>query len=339
MALDALGLGLLALFVALGAWRGALATGLSVGTLVVCYVFSSWAAFALGARAAASFGVPALLGPAVAGTVVFVSLFVTCALGGALLRRRDREQRQGRGRSLADRLGGAAFGAVRGGILVLLLGWLAQWVDALGQMQVAPPPAAARPAGVAEGSALGALAQRAVEAAVAAALGDASPGGKVAARLLARPAQSLPELQSLVADRRFVELAGDQEFWARVEDGDAASAMNRLSFLSLAHDESLRARLAAVGLVSEEVAASDEAFARSVQAVLEAAGPRLRGLRDGPELRRLAEDPEVARLLERRDVAGLLVHPGFRSVVARVLAEGEPAAQPLTGEPMAGRTR
>ena len=51
-------------------------------------------------------------------------------------------------------------------------------------------------------------------------------------------------------------------------------------------------------------------------------GPRIRGLRNDPELRALLQDPEVAAMLQAGDHMALVMHPGFQSVVTRVL-EGD----------------
>jgi hypothetical protein len=315
MALDLVGLVILGLFVALGAARGALASGVALLALGAGYASGILAATALGPAFAAAFGLPALLAPAVAGSAAFAAVFLACSLAGALLQRRERALLAGAPRPRTDRLGGAGFGALRGALVVLLLGWLAQWVDALGRVEQAPRPS------FAEGSRVGALSQSAVEAGARAALGGENPGARAAARLLARPAQTLPELQSVLEHPQLDALADDAIFWTLVEAGDVDRALDRIAFLRLAHDARLRARLASLGLLDEAGAASPAAFRREARQVLVAVGPRLRRLREDPELHRLAEDPEVVRLLERGEVLGLLQHPGFRRVVARVLED------------------
>lgn len=315
MALDLLGLAILALFVALGAARGALGSAVALVSLGAAYATGILAATTLGPAFAAWLGLPKLVAPAVAGSATFAAVFLVCSLVGSVLRRQERTLRAGAPRSLLDRLGGGGLGAVRGALVVLLLGWLAQWVDALGQMEQASRPP------LAEGSRVGELAQTAVEAGARAALGGENAGARAAARLLARPAETLPELQSVIEHPRLDDLADDADFWSLVETGSVDRALNRLSFLRLAHDERLRERFASLGLLSEAGAESPAGFRREARAVLEAVGPRLRRLKQDPELHRLAEDPEVVRLLERGEVLGLLRHPGFQRVVARVLED------------------
>jgi uncharacterized membrane protein required for colicin V production len=313
--LDLLALAVLALFVALGAARGALASGVALLALGAGYATGVLAAATLGPFFVAVFGVPSLLAPAIAGSAGFAGAFLACSLAGSLLGRRERALRGRAPRAAFDRLGGAAFGAVRGALVVLLLGWLAQWVDALGQVEQAARPS------FAEGSRVGALSQGAVEAGARAALGGEHAGARAAARLLARPAQTLPELQSVLEHPKLDELANDGVFWSLVEAGDVDRALDRLAFVQLAHDRRLRARLAALGLLDEAAAQSPAGFRREAKSVLEAVGPRLRRLHEDPELHRLAEDPEIVRLLERGEVLGLLRHPGFQRVVTRVLED------------------
>jgi hypothetical protein len=320
MSLDLLALAVLALFVALGAARGALASGTALLALGAGYASGILAASTLGPFFAAAFGVPALLAPAAAGTAGFAVAYLACTLAGSLLGRRERaiRERAFRGRAprtIGDRLGGAAFGAVRGALVALLLAWLAQWVDALGRVEHAARPS------FAEGSRVGAISQDAVEAGARAALGGENAGARAAARLLARPAQTLPELQSVLEHPRIDELANDGVFWTLVEAGEVERATNRLAFVQLAHDRRLRARLAALGLLDEAAAAGPEGFRDEAKRVLEEVGPRLRLLREDPELHRLAEDPEIVRLLEQGELLGLLAHPDFQRVVTRVLED------------------
>jgi uncharacterized membrane protein required for colicin V production len=315
MTLDLLALAVLALFVALGAARGALASGVALLALGAGYGAGILAAATLGPFVGAAFGVPSLVAPAAAGTAAFALAYLACVLAGSLLQRRERTLRADAPRPWADRLGGAGFGAVRGALVVLLLGWLAQWVDALGRVEHAARPS------FAEGSRVGALSQDAVEAGARAALGGENAGARAAARLLARPAQTLPELQSVIEHPQIGELANDGVFWTLVEAGDVDRALDRLAFVQLAHDRRLRGRLAALGLLDEDAAGSPAGFRREAKTVLEAVGPRLRRLREDPELHRLAEDPEVVRLLEHGEILGLLRHPGFQRVVTRVLED------------------
>jgi uncharacterized membrane protein required for colicin V production len=315
MLLDVLAVVLLAIFVLLGATRGALAAGLSLVTLVVGYGAAFLLAPILGPPLGAALGVPSLLGGVAAGSLAFAAVLVASAVAGRSLRRREAEARGDKGRPLWDRLGGACFGMARGSLVVVLVAWLAHWADAAADargLEHAP---------VAGGSAVGELAQGAVETGVTSLLGDSTPGAKVTARVLARPREALGDLRWVVEQRSVEDLATDRAFWEMLEAGAVDGALRRPSFASVAADRELRVRLAAVGMIEESAAASPAAFKFAAKDVLERVGPRLRRLREDPELHQLATDPEVVYLLEQGQVLGLLQHPGFQRVVTRVLSD------------------
>jgi membrane protein required for colicin V production len=315
MLLDILAVLLLAIFVLLGATRGALAAGLALVSLVVGYGAAFLLAPALGPSLGSALGVPSLLGGALAGTIAFAVVFVAFAVGGRILRRREAEARGEQSRPVWDRLGGACFGMARGSLVVVLVAWLAHWADAAADargLDRAP---------LAGSSAVGDLAQSAVETGVTSLLGDSSPGAKVTARVLARPREALGDLRWVVEQRSVEDLATDRAFWEMVEAGAVDAALRRESFVSVAADRELRMRLAAVGMIEDSSATTPAAFGFAARGVLERVGPRLRQLREDPELHQLAADPEVVYLLEQGQVLGLLQHPGFQRVVARVLSD------------------
>jgi hypothetical protein len=157
-----------------------------------------------------------------------------------------------------------------------------------------------------------------VEASVGAALGGGGPEGAFVARLAARPALAVGELQHVLENPHFETLREDAAFWTYVEAGSVDVATGRVSFLELAGDAELRRELATLGLVPPEAAESEPAFTAAVSDVLRQVGPRLRALREDPALQELVEDPEVAALLSSGDYLGLLSHQGFRQLVSRV---------------------
>jgi hypothetical protein len=91
-----------------------------------------------------------------------------------------------------------------------------------------------------------------------------------------------------------------------------------MSFLKLMRDDTLRRRLADLGMVDEDAALDPRAFRRQTAEVLAEVGPRIRGLRNDPQLRALVEDPQVVAMLQEGDTLRLLGHPGFRDLVERV---------------------
>jgi uncharacterized membrane protein required for colicin V production len=319
--LDLIALVILVLFVLLGAWRGALLTGMSLLTLVAAYGAGILAATRFGSLTGEILHLPAFLGPPLAGTVAFVVTFLVLGSVARALGHWEKGRRGSEPRSHFDRAGGGLFGFLRGALLVVLLGWLGLWLDAARTLRA---PSGAEPSAgqLAEGSAVGGVAQKLVEAGVETALSDAGAGGKLAARVLARPSQTLGGLQTIVEHPRIASLGEDQVFWTYVGHGALDAALNRASFYRVLHDAPLREELAAVGLVSEEAASDPAAFRSEARQVLARVGPRLRRAQEDPELQELAHDPEVGRLLREGNVLALLRHEGFQGVVSRALADG-----------------
>jgi hypothetical protein len=309
MWLDLVALAILAIFGVIGAARGALRTGMGLLALVSGYTAAVLLAQPLGAPIGAALGVSEWLAVPLGGSAGFVIGYAGTALVGACLRRWS-DAPDG-DRSPRDRFLGACFGAVRGGLVVLLVSWLALWLDALRETGgSAPVPPVAE-------SAAARVTGEVVERGIGAALGD-QPGGRMAARLAARPAATIADMEDVLESESIQGLRSDAEFWAEVERGDVDAALARTSFRLLASDPDVRARLADLGMVREEAAADAQAFRADVADVLHQVAPRLRGLKEDPEVQALVEDPEVVAMLESGDTFGLLGHPGFQKLVDRV---------------------
>jgi uncharacterized membrane protein required for colicin V production len=312
MALDLLALVVLLLFVGLGAWRGTIAGLLSTSGLVLGYLAGALSAWILGPTLAELAGLPHLLAAPIAGTAGFLAVFVVIGVAGIFVRAWDRERVREAGRTSLDRAGGACLGALRGSLIVLLLGVLSNWIHAAEVF-------AGRQA-VEDTSPLRAMTQTLVGSGLGALLGD-SPEAIVAARVIARPATSLSSLQRVFAHPRIAALADDRGFWTLVENGAVDSALNRGSFYGILHDQALRGELAEVGLVKAGAAHDPRIFREQAKEVLHEVGPRVARARRDPELHDLARDPEIAQLLQRRDVIGLLRNPHFSSTLQRILKE------------------
>jgi hypothetical protein len=311
--LDATALVILGLFAGMGALRGGLAAGLQLATLLAAYGAALLAGSRLAGRAAAAFGVPELAGGAIAGTLAFLASFVALGVLAAWVRRARRPV-GGEARSPRDRFLGGVCGALRGAFAVLLLSWLALWTDALRATGVVESLPAV------EGSRAAELTSAAVESGFTAALADSGVGGRIAARIAARPGRALVGIQELVADPRLDGLREDRLFWSQVEHGAVDAALNRGSFLELGRDAALRERLVELGVIEPEAARDATAFREVAADALREVGPRIRGLRGDPALRRLLEDPEVVAALESGESWRLLGHSGFRELVTRVAA-------------------
>jgi uncharacterized membrane protein required for colicin V production len=310
MWLNVVALILLGIFVGIGWLRGALASFIGLAAFVIAYAASIAAAPALASKLPLSPETPGFIAVAIAGCLVFVVVYPLILLAGTLARRAQRE-RAGAGHSLRDRFLGGLFGAMRGAFVVLLVSWLALWLDALpttGAPAVVPSVA---------GSATGRATSAVVEASLGAALSGNGTAGPFVARLAARPALAIDQLQQLLANPRFEALRADAMFWSYVEAGAVDTAMGRVTFRDLAHDTDLRRQLAALGLVPPEAAPDEAVFQAAAADALREVGPRLRALREDPALQRLLEDPEVAEMVRSGDHLGLLAHPGFRQLVSR----------------------
>jgi membrane protein required for colicin V production len=314
MLLDALGLMVFGLFVAMGLLRGLLASALSLVALLGSYGAAILLAPTLGPPVASILGVSALVGGVVAGSGAFAVSFLCIAVLGAWLRRLEARDRDGSPRPSWDRVGGACFGAARGALVVVALAWLALWVDAFGSMQ-------GQDRSLTEHSSLGRASERVVAAGVEAALGSEGEGSGVTARLLSRPRQTLTGLRSVLGDPRMERLTLDGAFWEQVQDGNVDDALERPSFRAVAEDAALRRELAALGLVGPAAAVSPREFQRAARSSLLEVGPRLRALRDDPDLARLASDPAVVRALERGEILTVLRHPRFQRVVSRAVSK------------------
>ncbi len=312
MALDLLLLTLVCVAAGFGAARGALASAVGLVALLGAYAAGFLAGPALGPRLGSEAGLSAPLGTALAGTLAFAFAYVVLRLVGSWLRGLE-ERRVGLTRSALDRVLGGLLGALRGGIAAALVAWLALLADGLRVAGAAPrlPPL---------GDSTGArLASSAVEAGTLAALGQ-DPAGRVAARLAARPAATLEELDAVLDDPGVLALRDDALFWSSVEHGRIDRALHRASFAALERDAGLRGRLQALGLVDERAAGDPAAFRAEMAEVLEETGPRLRALRDDPELERLMQDPELVAMARSGQTLALASHPRVRAVVVKAMA-------------------
>jgi uncharacterized membrane protein required for colicin V production len=313
MWLDAVALVILTIFAVLGALRGALATAMGLLSLAVAYGAGLTLGPALGPSLAEQLDWPLPLGVAAAGTGAFLAAYVAMGVVSAVVRRLAR--RHDGQRSARDRFLGGAVGVVRGGLIVLLLSWLALWVDALhatGAVASAPEVGDSKAA---------ALTGEIIESGLEAALEDAGPAGRMVARMAARPGVALSELQGVLDDPNVERLRSDSMFWTYIESGNVDAALNRMSFRRVQDDDALRRRLADLGLIDEDAVLDTRAFRNAMADVLDEVGPRIRGLKNDPQVQALISDPEVVAMLQSGDTLGLLGHAGFRSLVDRVTSQ------------------
>ena len=313
MWLDLIALLVLACFATLGALRGWITSLFGILSLASGYLAAIALSPVLGPPLARALDLPELAAIPLAGTGLFFVCYGAVGITGKILARMTR-RRSGE-RSARDRFLGGVFGATRGLLVVVLLSWLAVWVDALRVTGVAPNMPS-----VGESTAA-AISSEIIETGIAAALSDAGTGGRVVARLAARPAMAATQLQAVVDSPAIERLRSDGLFWTHVEHGNVDAAMNRLAFIELSKDEEMRTRLGDLGLVGPQAVDDPRVFREEFGAVLGEVGPRIKGLRDDPELKKLAEDPEVIAMVQRGDTLSLIGHPGVRRIVERVSSQ------------------
>lgn len=317
MLFDLFAIALLAVFATLGAIRGAMRSGVRLAIWILGYAGAVVAAPLLGPTVVSLVGVPPPLSMVLAGTAVLVSVWVA---GGVVLWLATRSQDGPPDRSAADRSLGALFGGSQGALLVLLLGWLCLWLEAAERVGVSLPVPAP------EGSVTAELTGQAVEMGLDAAVpSGAGPGTRVVVRVAGRPGESLERMQKLLENPRIVALRNDRVFWSYVRHDAIDAALNQGSFLGIAHDNTLRGELHAIGLIDEAAASDPRLFRDAVRDVLVEVGPRIQRIADSPEMRDLAGDPDVQTAVARGETAQLILHPGVRRLIGRVLADEDSA--------------
>lgn len=309
MWLDLVALALLGLFAFLGARKGGLAAGLGLLSLGVAYA----AAVFFGPRHAESvaglFGVSPLLGLPLAGTLAFIVAFVAMSIVSKLLRMLEAEHPD---RSVRDRFFGGVFGAVRGGLIVLLLSYLAIWLDAARVTGTAPGLPALG------GSAAARVTESVVEAGVTTAMGD-TPSAQIFAHMASRPGEAIVEMQELMEHPVVAAIQSDTMFWTYVEHGSVDAAMNRRAMLALTYDRDMRETLHGFGVIDSDAVEDAEVFREQTREMLRELGPRIADIKSDPKMRELMEDPEVLEAVQAGNHLALMTHPGFQEVVARVM--------------------
>ncbi|MFO0687598.1 MAG: CvpA family protein [Myxococcota bacterium] len=314
MAFDLFFLAILLGMAAFGAWRGAMASAVGLVALLAGYAGAIAAATSLAEPIGQALVVPALAAPAVAGTLGFAVVWLVASAAGDVAIAWDAQRVGSDGRGGVDRALGCAVGLLRGGLVVMLLAVLASWLDAardLGAVEgLASLPDAADSAAV---SASGTV----VESLVSTALADAGPAGAVAARITARPAETLGSVQSLLEDPRVAQIFEDRLFWTLMTNDSVDYAMHRAAIRSIVEDPELRGRFADLGLVGSEAREDPEVFRAAMGDVLTEVAPRIHRLQDDPELNALARDPEVIALVQNGDMMALMAHPTIRKLVER----------------------
>ncbi len=317
--IDWIGLAILGLFVLMGARRGALASALRIACPLLAYVAAFFGASLAGPLMTRWFDLPRLLGLALAGTIFFVLGLIGAGAAVWLIHRRLGDRLASWPRSGPDRIGGGLVGAAHGAVILLLLGVLVSFLDAL---RVSGAAEWLHSMPETESSRLIAVSQAAVEKCIPVALGESGLSTRVATEFLAHPADTVERVQKVLRHPRVDSLLKDRLFWTYVEHNATGKAINQISFLSISYDESLRTDMAELGLVSDGAKSDPREFRNSAKEVLEEVGPRIRELKNDPAFQKLARDPEIRQALAAGDTLQLFRHPEFRSLVSRALEGG-----------------
>jgi uncharacterized membrane protein required for colicin V production len=315
--IDLAGVGLLGVFVGVGAMRGFVAGILGVIALLAAYALSYFAAQPLSGPLAASLGVEPLIAWLLAGTAVFALSWLVFALASAIWLRRRRRRKQGI--APADRIGGALLGGAQGALVAVLLYWVVGQAQASGLFG---PPS--------EPSALVHASQQVVQSGARAVLGG-DGGNPLAARVVADPVGTATQLQKVLETPAMTELQGDQLFWQYVSSGAIDAALNQASFMRAANDAQLRQRIVDLGVMPEAARDDPKAFRNATRDALREVAPRLQAIREDPALDELAADPMVRQALEAGDFLSLAANPKIRELVSRALA-AEPPASPAPAD-------
>jgi uncharacterized membrane protein required for colicin V production len=323
MELDLLSLLVLALFAALGAIRGTLRSGVRVA----CWVFGYIAAVVFAPDVAPLLtryaGITAPFSFVAAGAGILILVWV---VGAGVIRGAEKRFGTELHREGMDGVGGAMFGLVQGGLVVLLLGWLTLWLQAAERMGISVPVAPPSASYIAHVS--GEVMGKGTELA----LGADDPAARVVARLAGDPADTVRRVRSLAANPRILALQRDQVFWSHVQRDALDTALNRASFLGIAYDETLRHELAEIGLVDRSAAVDPRLFRNDIEETLAEVAPKARQLAYSEEFQAVREDYAVRAALEAGDSVALLRNPRVQQLIGRVLTADTPyaAAEPLS---------
>lgn len=298
---------------ALGAWRGAVVSGAGLAGLLCGYGGAGWAAIHLSDWVAEQLVVAPLVAPAIAGTIGFAVTWLLVSSISDVVVAWDRERIEETGRGVFDRGLGGLFGLARGGLIVVLLAVMANWLDA------------ARDIGVIEGldsmpdaqaSLVAGASGDLVEVAVSSAL--AGPAGEVAARITARPGIALGSAQAILEDERLEQVFQDRLFWTLIMNESIDYAMNRNAIRSIVMDPEMRGRFADLGLVGDAAREDPAEFRRVMATTLAELAPKVNRLHQDPEIKALASDPEIIELVQSGNTLALISHPQLKKIVDRL---------------------
>lgn len=306
MALDLVVLAFLAALAWLGARRGGAESGLRLIGLPIAYLCAVLAGQLGGPALGTRLGVGGWIGAAAAGAIGFVIV-------QALVEVLARSARPAKADDLSDlsRLFGALFGVARAALLLLPMLWLASFAEGARKSGVSP--------GLPDlsGARATQLSSQLVAASAKSLAAEGDRTDRMTGRVLADPGESVAALNAIVNDPRLRVLQSDQGFWLDVEGGNVQSALARPTFIDLARDAEMRARLAKLGLIAPSSAVDAQQFHDEMASVMAELGPRLRAIRNDPALEELMADSQLRERIQSGDTLALLTDPRVQALVSR----------------------
>jgi len=310
---DLIAIAILVIFITWGASKGALWTALRLGVLLGAYAAGIFGAHLFSPFVTERYPELELLALPLGGSIAFLLALCVLGISAALISKRADLNRPQESRTKSDRLGGALVGGIRGGLIVLLIGILGNYLDQAQHAGLVSELPSLEHSFVAMGS--GTLAERGLEQV----LDKKDPASRLTAQLAVHPAETAEKIQTIMEHPRVVRLREDATFWSRARNGDIRGAMNQLAFRRLAYDSEFRNQLADLKLIDAQTAEDPELFKEKIAETYTQVAPRIEALKKDPAVQKLMHDEEILELARKGSITELLTHPDFIRAVQAVM--------------------
>jgi len=312
---DLIALAILVIFITWGASRGTLWSALRLGVMLGAYAAGIFGAHLFAPFVTERFPELELLALPLGGSIAFLLALCVLGIAAAVISKRADLNRAQESRTKSDHLGGALIGAMRGGLIVLLVGILGNYLEQAQHAGLVSELPSLEHSFIAMGS--GTLAERSIEQV----LDKKDPASKLTAQLAIHPAETAEKIQSVMENPRVVRLREDSTFWSRARSGDIRGAMNQLAFRRLAYDDQFRNQLAELKLIDAQTAEDPELFKKQIAETYTQLAPRIEHLKTDPAVQKLMHDEEILELARNGSITALLTHPDFIRAVQAVMSQ------------------
>ncbi len=305
---------LIALFFYRGYRRGVLVTAISVGGLILAYVFAYVTFKPIGLMIEHFFNVPRVGAYALGGLAAFLPLYLIFSVLSFMVNRRRKKSIKEKGEDSVnpvDKWMGGVAGAAVGAVMAVLCIWvynMAQFSPAGEKLPDLSQSAA--------GKASSAVIEKGSYAMAKKLIKDENASRALSAAV-SDPARTASNLKEIVSDPKFKDLASDPAFQAAVETGDPEKIMRSDALRKVLEDEDLLERGRELGLVDSEDDAED--LMRKAADGIARLGQGIEEIRQDPEVREMMNNPEILRKIETQDISGLMTDRGFHELVSRVM--------------------